>query len=373
MKDPFDYFRVSLLPSIGPFRGRALLARFQSFDQLLQTGETELQAVDGINTRLARRLHTALKEEKRTGAIERAAETSRMTCERHNLRFLSYPHPDYPALLRGIYDPPLFLFCRGSMEDADMHSIAVVGTRSPSDYGRQVTEHFCARFAAAGVTVVSGLAMGIDTVAHRATLRAGGRTIAVLGSGILNIYPGVNSGLADTISEQGCVLSELPLDAKPDATNFPRRNRIISGLSRCLLVTESDVRGGAMISAHITLDQNRELYAVPGSVFNSRSAGPHRLLRDSMAQVATSPEQIIEEIHTLSGARAPTMPPPVQLTLEEQHIMNFLSDEPRHIDDLSFDCDEALPSLLVRLLQMELNGIVRQLPGKYFTRSNQHA
>ncbi|MBR9978754.1 MAG: DNA-processing protein DprA [Bacteroidetes bacterium] len=370
MNDPFDYFRVSLLPSIGPFRGRALLSRFHSFSELLRLSEAELRAVDGINTRLATRLQQALSAEKRSGDIERATESSRVLCERHEILFLPFPDPDYPALLRGIYDPPLFLFCRGKIEDADLRSIAVVGTRNPSDYGRQVTEHFCTQFSAAGVTVVSGLAMGIDTVAHRSTLRAGGRTIAVLGSGVLNIYPGVNRGLSDTIVEHGCVLSELPLKAKPDATNFPRRNRIISGLSRCLLVTESDVRGGAMISAHIALDQNRDLYAVPGSVFNPRSAGPHRLLRDSMGQIAVSPEQILEEVRPLSGTSLPTLQPPPQLTLEEEHIMQYLSNDPRHIDDLAFECEETLPSLLVKLLQMELNGIVRQLPGKYFIRSN---
>jgi len=163
-------------------------------------------------------------------------------------------------------------------------------------------------------------------------------------------------------------MSELPLDAKPDATNFPRRNRIISGLSRCLLITESDIRGGAMITAGIALDQNRDLFVVPGSIFNPRSAGPHRLLRESMALPASSPEEILAEVAALSGAATSAPPPPIQLTLEEQRVHDLLSDDPVHIDDLAISCGLSLPSLHVTLLQMELNGVVRQLPGKYFVK-----
>ena len=214
--------------------------------------------------------------------------------------------------------------------------------------------------------MVSGLAMGIDTVAHRSTLRAGGRTIAVLGSGLLNVYPGVNRSLADAIIGSGCVMSELSLDAKPDAVNFPRRNRIISGLSRSLVVIESDVRGGAMISANIALDQNRDLFAVPGSIFNTRSAGPHYLLQQSMAQPATCAGDVLGEL--ADGGKAATVSPPVQLSFIEQQIYDLLGDEPKQIDEIAVECGQPLPTVLVQLLQMELNNVVRQLPGKYFVR-----
>ncbi|MBE0645133.1 MAG: DNA-protecting protein DprA [Bacteroidetes bacterium] len=370
MPDAFDYLRISLLPSIGPARGRALLSKFHSFQNMLSASEADLRKVDGINTQLSRRIAQALREQRQSGAVERTVDESRRLCERHGIRFVSFPEEGYPSILRSIYDPPLFLFMRGELKRQDERSAAVVGTRSPSDYGRQVTEHFCRHFAAEGITVVSGLAMGIDTVAHRSSLSAGGRTIAVLGSGVLNVYPGVNRGLAASISEQGCVMSELPLDAKPDATNFPRRNRIISGLSRCLIVTESDVRGGAMITANIALDQNRDLFAVPGSIYNPRSAGPHRLLRASMAQAVTSPEDVLEEVAALGRGDKSVHLPPLQLSLNEQRLHDLLSEEPTHIDELAVECGLSLPSLLVDLLQMELNGIVRQLPGKYFVRGS---
>lgn len=372
MTDPFDYLRISMLPSIGPSRGRALLARFHSFQRMLAASEAELRQVEGISTQLSARIHQSLRDEKQSGDIERTVESSRVQCERHAIRFVPFPDESYPQILRSIYDPPLYLFMRGEMTARDERSVGVVGTRSPTDYGRQVTEHFCRHFASEGVTVVSGLAMGIDTVAHRSALQAAGRTIAVLGSGVRHIYPGVNARLAAAIAEQGCVMSELPLDAKPDATNFPRRNRIISGLSRCLLITESDVRGGAMITAGIALDQNRDLFVVPGSIFNPRSAGPHRLLRESMAMPVCSPEEILAEVTALSGGAASPPRARIQLTLEEQRVHDLLSEDPLHIDDLAISSGLPLPSLHVMLLQMELNGVVRQLPGKYFVKSGRY-
>lgn len=365
MSDPFDFFRISLLPSVGPARGRALLSQYGSFANLLRTNGRDLRQVEGINRQLSTRIAEALAAERRNGSIDRAVDENRRLCERHSFRFLPLSDPAYPAVLRAIYDPPLYLFLRGELADADTQAVAVIGTRSPSDYGRQVAEEFSRAFAASSVTVVSGLAMGIDTVAHRGTLRAGGRTIAVLGSGLLKVYPGVNRGLADAIAEQGCVLSELPLEAKPDAVNFPRRNRIISGLARCLVVVESDVRGGAMITASIAMDQNRDLFAVPGSIYNPRSAGPHQLLRQSMAQPATSAEDVLAELLPLRQSNPPR--PARQLTLAEQRIVDLLGPEPQHIDDIAIRSGQPLPVLHVELLQLELNGIVRQLPGKYFT------
>ena len=365
--DPYDYFRVAQLPSVGPARGRALLAHFHSFANLIRGSAEALRRVDGISTQLSARILDAIRDERRSGAIETIVERNRGLCERHGLRYVTFTDDDYPPLLRGIYDPPLFLFMKGQACADEMRAVAVVGTRNPSDYGRQVAEDFCRVFASHRVTVVSGLAMGIDTVAHRSTLRAGGRTIAVLGSGLLNVYPGVNRALAEEITEHGCVMSELTLDAKPDAVNFPRRNRIISGLAHSLVLVESDVRGGAMITANLALDQNRDVFAVPGSIYNLRSAGPHFLLRQSMAQPATCAEDVLGEMTDAPQSRAAPRPAP-QLSLEDQQIFDHLSDDPLHIDELAVACALPLPTLLVQLLQMEMAGVVRQLPGKYFVR-----
>ncbi|MBN1448570.1 MAG: DNA-processing protein DprA [Bacteroidetes bacterium] len=366
MNDPYDYFCVSRLPGIGSLRGRSLLQCFGSFSALLRAEEGDLLRVDGISRVMAQKLRDAFREERKLGTIARLAEQNRETADRRGFRFVAVSDPVYPATLRSIYDPPLFLYCWGRLEAEDENGIAVVGSRRPSDYGRQVTEEFCRVFAASGVSVISGLAFGIDTVAHRTTLRCGGRTVAVLGSGLARIYPSVNRSIAEEAAERGCVLSELPLNAKPDAVNFPRRNRIISGLSRGLIVMESAVTGGAMISAGIALDQNREVFAVPGNIHNAMSAGPHALLRRSMAQIATSPEVVLEELSLQHREAKPEHLE--QLSIVEQQIFEELSAEPLHIDELAARTGFPLSSLLTDLLQMEFKGAIRQLPGKYFQR-----
>jgi DNA processing protein len=369
INDPYDYLRISMLPGIGPARGRALLTQFGSFAALLKARRGDLVQVDGFQLQLAQTLLAAIVEERNSGNIERSTIRNVELCTRYGYHFISCDDAAYPALLKGIYDPPLYLFSRGSFTESDNRAAAIVGTRHPSDYGKQVSEHFAAGLARDGVTIVSGLALGVDTVAHRSALAAGGRSIAVMGSGLRRVYPSTNRELAAGIAESGCVLSELPLEAAPDAMNFPRRNRIISGLSRCLLVVESAERGGAMISAQLALDQGRDVFAVPGSIFNAKSVGPHTLLRKSMARPAASIEDLYQEIPTLRSRNALRVQPvSVQLSLIEQQIADLLGHEPLHIDEIAARTGLSLPSLLVDLLQMEFKEVVRQLPGKHFVR-----
>lgn len=367
----YDYFRLSLLPGIGPRRGRNLMAFFGSFAQLRRAREAEIVRVDGFSAQMAHRLLSALREDARSGVIERLTEKNAESAEKEGISFVPCDDPSYPSRLRSIYDPPLYLFMKGTLRTEDAEGVAVVGTRNPTDYGRRCTEDFCRRFADAGLTVTSGLALGIDTVAHRCAIRFGGRTVAVLGSGLLCVYPGTNRGLAERITGNGAVISELPLDAKPDAQNFPRRNRIISGLSRALVVMESATSGGAMISASIALDQNREVFAVPGSIHNAMSAGPHKLIRKSMAQIATDAETVLAEL-SLSNPKEPRERVPVQLSLLEQRIIDAMTEDAVHIDELSVRTGLPLPALLSDLLQMEFRGVVRQLPGKYFSPETSH-
>jgi DNA processing protein len=369
LRDPYDYLKISMLPGIGPARGRALLTRFTSFDGLLRARKSDIMTVDGFHSQLSSTVLAAIAEERSSGAIARAVERNMELCQQYGYHFLSWDAADYPAPLRNIYDPPLYLFIAGSLCDDDLRAAAIVGTRHPSEYGKQAAAHFATAFARDSITVVSGLALGIDTVAHRSAVTAGGRSIAVLGSGLRRIYPSSNRQLAQDIAAQGCMMSELPLEAAPDAMNFPRRNRIISGLSRCLLVVESAERGGAMISAQLALDQGKDVYAVPGSMFNAKSAGPHALLRKSMARVAVNVDDVYSETLALKpgGSAAKPMPAP-QLSLVEQLIATQLSNEPLHIDELALRTGHTLPALLVDLLQMEFKDLVRQLPGKYFVR-----
>ncbi len=358
-----------MLPGIGPTRGRALLAAFGGFSELLRARRSDLIKVDGFQVQLAQTLLAAIAAERNSGEIERQTGRNIELCRKYRYTFLSWDDEAYPPLLRGIYDSPLYLFTAGSLTDADSRTAAIVGTRQPSDYGRQAAAHFAGGLARDGVTIVSGLALGIDTVAHRSALSAGGRTIAVMGSGLRKVYPQSNRELAAEIAGQGCVVSELPLEAAPDAMNFPRRNRIISGLSRCLIVVESAERGGAMISAQLALDQGKDVYAVPGSIFNQKSSGPHTLLRRSMARAAATVEDLYLETPSLRGGNAPAAQVlAIQLSLIEQQIADQLSGDPVHIDDIAARTGHSLPSLLVDLLQMEFRELVRQLPGKHFVR-----
>jgi DNA processing protein len=257
----------------------------------------------------------------------------------------------------------------GRFADSDQYALAVVGTRSSSEYGRRCTELLCEEIVRLGITVVSGLARGIDTSAHSAVVRNGGRTIAVIGSGIDVIYPPENKALSERISECGAVVSECPMSAKPEAANFPRRNRLISGLSLGTIVVESDTGGGAMITAQLALDQDREVFAVPGPIFSKRSRGCNMLIREGKAKLVETLDEVVCELSNKlpmarpAGGRNRMLP---QMSVFEQSIYDILSEEPDHIDALAERSRQSASDTLVNLLSLECKGLVKQLPGKMF-------
>ena len=280
---------------------------------------------------------------------------------------------EYPDPLKRIYDPPPFLFMNGALRPQDAAAIAVVGTRNPTAYGTHVAQRFAADLAGKGLTVVSGLARGIDTVAHWAALRAGGRTAAIIGSGIDVIYPTENADLARRLANQGALISEFTMGAKPDAVNFPQRNRIISGMSLGTVVIETGVEGGAMITARSALDQNREVFAVPSPLSPAGRSGTNLLIREGSATLVESIDDILQELAPkLTGLipdlpHAPRLPLP-PLTLFEQKLFDVLDDHPQHIDLVAEHSGFSTAEALVHLLSLEFKGAVRQLPGKLFLR-----
>jgi DNA processing protein len=280
--------------------------------------------------------------------------------------------PSYPSRLAAIYDAPPVLFIRGSLAGGCDPAVAVVGTRRPTPYGLVMAEYFARELCEAGVTVVSGMARGVDTRAHTASLAARGRTVAVIGTGHDRCYPPENRRLADAIAASGAVVSEYPPETPPDPANFPRRNRIISGLSRGTIVVESDTDGGAMITAFLALDQNREVFAVPGTVHSRKSRGCHALIRDGKAKLVERIDDVVGEIAeglaTPPTGRARATDRERANPGPERRICDELGGEPVHIDLLSGRTDLAIPDLLVHLLALEMKNIVRQLPGKYFVR-----
>jgi DNA processing protein len=356
-----DLLMLASVPGIGGNRLRQLVLHFGSPAEALRAAPTELARVDGIDKKLASAIahHTA-------GPAFVDDQLSRLN--KANGSIVTLWDDVYPPLLGAIYDPPPILFVLGSFDQRDSSSIGVVGTRHPSLYGKTMAEKFSTDLTSLGITVVSGLARGIDTVAHAAALRNNGRTLAVIGSAIDMIYPHENAGLAERIAENGAVISEFFMGTKPDPGNFPRRNRIISGSSLGTLIIESAEDGGAMITASMALDQNRELFCLPGNINEKFSTGPNRLIRDGQAKLVTCVEDIVVELESVLGplqtsARKKTHP---QLTVFEQKIYETLEAAPVHIDAISELTALSPADTLVTLLGLEFKGIVQQLPGRLF-------
>jgi DNA processing protein len=352
--------QLLVVPGIGPARVRALVGHLRSTEAVLSAPVHTLCQVEGIERTLAENIRHATNAAIAQQQIELA--------ERHGCRLLTFWDADFPTILKKIYDPPVLLFVKGDLRANDETAIAIVGTRAPTEYGKLTAERLAAAFISRRMTIISGLARGIDTVAHQTAIKSGGRTIAVLGSGLDIIYPPENHRLAQEIARRGALISEYFFGAKPDAVNFPRRNRIISGLACGVLVVEAGEESGALITAQTALEQGREVFAVPGSIFSPKSLGPHRLIQDG-AKLVMSIDDILSELPQqldIFDERKAAEPPVVNLTETEQKVMASLSHEPVHIDSLARQTGLPTAQLLAALLELEFKNVVKQLPGKFF-------
>ncbi len=300
-----------------------------------------------------------------------AAEAQSGLAARLGASIIHFWSDDYPTLLRRIYSPPVILHLMGT-PPADEHAIAIVGTRTASTYGRLTAEEYAREFTAAGVTVVSGMARGIDTFAHAAALGAGGRTVAVIASGLDAISPFASARFAERIAAHGTVVSEYPFGVKALPPYFPQRNRIISGMTRATVVVESDTSGGAMITAGFAMDQDREVFAVPGPLTSPKSRGTNLLIRTDRARLTQTPVDVLDALgyHIPAGSVARSTGPSIdELTLFERRVYDALDAEPRHVDLLCEATGLAASEILVTLLSLEFKGLARQMAGKLFLRS----
>ncbi len=286
--------------------------------------------------------------------------------DRYKVKALTCHDPNYPPRLKEIYDFPPVLYVRGTLLPEDEWGLAVVGTRRATVYGRQVTEEIVADLAQSKITIVSGLARGIDSVAHHAALEAGGRTIAVCACGLDTVYPSENADLARRIIQQGALISEYPLGAKPRAENFPRRNRIMSGLSLGALVVEAGDTSGAMITAHLALEQNREVFAIPGSILSPASRGTNKLIQEG-AKLVRDYRDILEELNLTAVAHQIEMKELLPASETESLLLKQLGAEPVHIDEVCRVSGLPVSTVSSTLAMMELKGLVKQVGAMNYT------
>jgi DNA processing protein len=346
----------NIVRGIGPTRMQALLDYFGSADRAWHASSEELRSA-GLDRRSLESLLAARSALDLDQELERVAAVG--------ARVLTWEAPDYPRLLREIAAPPPVLYVKGDITEQDAWAVAVVGTRRASDYGREITRRLAGDLARNGITVVSGLARGIDGEAHRAALKAGGRTIAVLGCGIDRIYPPEYRKLAQEIVGQGALVSDYPLGTEPEGKNFPPRNRIISGLSLGVLIVEAGERSGALITADYAAEQGRDVFAVPGSILTRGSAGTNALIRDG-AKVVLGPEDILEELNLTMVAEQAEARQALPADETEAALLACLSAEPVHVDELQRQIDLPIAQVTSTLALMELKGMVRQVGGMKF-------
>ncbi|NJD55420.1 MAG: DNA-protecting protein DprA [Nitrospirae bacterium] len=358
MSDIRYWIGLSLVPDIGPITARQLISRTGSPEHVFNLDLQELLSVQGMTRVRAENILNFSGWD----AVERQAKV----LEQKGISAVCYGTPGYPEVLKEIPDAPAVIYAKGSYRPDDRFGIAVVGSRTYSPYGQAVTQKISGELAAAGITVISGMARGIDTFAHRSSLASGGRTIAVLGSGIDVCYPSENRGLMDKIAGSGCVLSEFPPGTPPNRENFPRRNRLISGLSLGVLVVEAAEDSGSLITASIALEQNREVFAVPGNITSKNSAGTNQLIRQGAKMVMQSSDIIEELAPVLKGFIRDETKRNVELSAGEQAVCACLSGEPKHIDILARETGLPVHRILDILLSLELKGVIRQSDGKRF-------
>ena len=346
----------SLIPGIGRMRLALLNAYFGDLAVAWQAPVAELRSA-GLDARSAQTI-AGLRD-----GISLDDEVKKL--ERFGVNVVTGNDPEYPRRLKEIYDYPPLLYVRGELVPGDEWAIAVVGTRRISTYGRQVTEEIVADIVHSRITVVSGLAAGVDRVAHQTALDNGGRTIAVAACGLDMVYPSDHVALARHIMERGALVSEFPLGTRPKAEHFPQRNRIISGISLGVLVVEAGDKSGALITARLALEQNREVFAVPGSIFSPSSRGTNRLIQEG-AKLVTGCIDILEELNLTAAAQQLEMKELVTATDTESQMLGYLSKEATHIDDVCRASGLPASTVASTLAMLELRGLAKQVAGMQY-------
>ena len=359
------YIALNMIRKVGPVRLRHLLGYFENPESILKASSDQLLRVEGIGRDTAACLSDWENQ------VDLVAELNRI--QDYGCSVLTQQDPLYPPSLREIYDPPMVLYLRGLLEERDHHGIAMVGSRMTTPYGLESARRLAYQIAQAGVTVVSGGARGIDTAAHLGCLRAGGRTIAVIGSGLDIVYPSENIGLFDQIAEQGAVMTQFPFRRKADRQTFPIRNRIVAGMTLGTMVVEANRTSGALITANMAVDYGRQVFALPGRIDSPRSKGCHALIKNG-AKLCESAEDILSEFEYLFPPsitpenEVNVTPPSIPLSDEESILLKLLEATETHLDALIRGSQLSAAKVSVVLMGMEMKRLVKRLPGQMYQR-----
>lgn len=368
-----SWLTLKSVPGVGNLIFRRLLDKVGSPRQILQSPPRKLVQVAGLSPRIA----AAIGRQRTPDWVRQDIER----CGKKGFKIITLHDSSYPALLGNIPDPPPVLYCHGALEGNDCH-IAVVGSRGATSYGRSSAMRICQELADRGISVVSGMALGIDAAAHVGALKADGRTVAVLGSGLDRVYPRENLKLFERIAENGAVISEFSLGTEPKPHHFPQRNRVISGMSLGTVVVEATRRSGSLITARLSAEQGREVFAVPGSIHAPTAKGTNDLIKQGAKLVETAMD-ILEEVapHIAEPEPEPKTDDPqgsdavasrsTDLSREQADVLKAVGHYPVHIDDLARQCEQGIGQLTAILAQLELMGAICQEPGKFFIRRDE--
>lgn len=387
------WLQLALARGVGPVTLKRLMEATGSAEDACSVSIPILRSIDGIGRAKAEQIHSGL----RAAADEAPRELERVQAMQASV--VAFDDPVYPALLRSIHDPPPVLFVKGTLEPRDLNAIAIVGSRGCSFYGKEQAQRFAAMLAACGFTIASGGARGVDSAAHRGAMTdPNGRTIAVLGCGIDVVYPPENTKLFEEIAQRGALMSEYPIGTQPLSENFPRRNRIVSGMSRAVLVIEADERSGALITAHSACEQDRAVFALPGRIDNRMSAGPHKLIREG-ATLVTGVQDILDgltplpaDVHDLpeptlfapptetsqEAVPPPPKKPPVQdampkmaVTVRQEQILSAIDDQSTAVDTIVERTSLPAHVILQELTILSLKGLIRRADGQSYFRPSE--
>jgi DNA processing protein len=367
------YF-LTRIENVGNVKIASLVNLFKSAEAVFKADLLSIKNTEILTIANLRNFEKVRKSQASIESLEKEFSNLMNICEKKNIKITSFLRDDYPKNLKPVYDAPVLLYYRGNLSPTDEFSIGIVGTRTPSEYGRQMCEHFSEEFSKMNIPLMSGMAKGVDSICHKTACKFANVNYALLGCGVDVIYPPENKKLYDEVAEVGAVVSEFPPGTFPDKANFPKRNRLISGISLGTIIIESAARGGALITAGFAIDQNREVFAVPGHLNSKQSDGTNNLIKRGTAKLVMNSDDVLVELESKMKnfvkakykEEKKVLP---NLSKSETVIYNLLGFEPMHIDKIYEGTGFNISACLVELLSLEFKGIVRQLPGKYFVRA----